>query len=71
MKTTIRFAALVVGMVLPLMVAWADDYSDAIGVFKTAGESSHFFKDSYGYTVFPSIGKAASAPRMVLALCGG
>ena len=49
MKTTIRFAALVVGMVfLPLSVAWADKYSDAIEVFKAAGESSHFFKDSYG-----------------------
>jgi lipid-binding SYLF domain-containing protein len=57
MKTPIRFAALVVGMLLPLSVAWADNYSDAIEVFKAAGESSHFFKNAYGYAVFPSIGK--------------
>ena len=57
MKPTIRCVALVVGLVLPLSVAWADSYSDAIDVFKAAGESSHFFKDSYGYAVFPSIGK--------------
>ena len=38
-------------------LAWADDYSDAIDVFKKAGESAAFFKDSYGYAIFPSIAK--------------
>jgi len=36
--------------------AWADDYSDTIEVFKNAIPSS-FFETSYGYAVFPTIGK--------------
>jgi lipid-binding SYLF domain-containing protein len=35
----------------------ADEYDDTIKLFKDAGQSSAFFKDSYGYAVFPSIGK--------------
>ena len=37
--------------------ALADDYSDAIAVFKKAGQSGTFFEKSRGYAVFPSIGK--------------
>jgi len=37
--------------------ALADDYQNTINVFKKAGESSKFFANSYGYAVFPSIGK--------------
>jgi lipid-binding SYLF domain-containing protein len=37
--------------------AAADDYADTIKVFKDAGESGKFFTNSYGYAVFPSIGK--------------
>ena len=37
--------------------ALADEYSDTINVFKSAGESASFFNNSYGYAVFPSIGK--------------
>jgi len=46
-------------MVLTLggSVASADEYSDTINVFKNAGESASFFDNSYGYAVFPSIGK--------------
>jgi lipid-binding SYLF domain-containing protein len=36
--------------------AWADNYSDTIEVFKNAIPSS-FFETSYGYAVFPTIGK--------------
>jgi lipid-binding SYLF domain-containing protein len=36
---------------------WADEYSDTVEVFKKAGESAKFFDSSYGYAVFPSIGK--------------
>jgi lipid-binding SYLF domain-containing protein len=43
---------------LPLHVAWADEYSDAIKSFQDAGESGAYFGGSYGYAVFPSIGKA-------------
>jgi lipid-binding SYLF domain-containing protein len=37
--------------------AWADPYTDTIALFKSAGESAEFFKNSYGYAVFPTIGK--------------
>jgi len=48
-------------LALPLGSALAEDeaakYSSAINVFKQAGESGSFFSDSYGYAVFPTIGK--------------
>jgi len=37
--------------------ASADDYSETIKIFKDAGESGAFFGRSYGYAVFPNIGK--------------
>ena len=37
--------------------AWADSYSDTVDVYKNAGESGTFFKNCYGYAVFPTIGK--------------
>ena len=36
--------------------AWADDYADTIEVFRSA-LGGEFFDDSYGYAVFPKIGK--------------
>ena len=33
-------------------------YAEAIGIFQQAGESGSFFGKSYGYAVFPTIGKA-------------
>ena len=36
---------------------WANRYSDAEALFKNAGASSSFFHNSYGYAVFPTIGK--------------
>ena len=38
-------------------VSRADDFTDTIELFKKAGASSEFFKNSYGYAVFPGIGK--------------
>lgn len=37
--------------------AQADEYSEAKKVFKNAGESASFFDNSYGYALFPNIGK--------------
>lgn len=37
--------------------ARADKYSDTVLLFKNAGQSAGFFKKSYGYAVFPTIGK--------------
>lgn len=54
-----RSIVLVSGMVLMLLaaVSWADEYSDSAALFRDAGQSSSFFKNAYGYAVFPSIGK--------------
>jgi lipid-binding SYLF domain-containing protein len=37
--------------------AIAGKYTDTISLFKNAGESAAFFKDSYAYAVFPNIGE--------------
>ena len=42
---------------LVCMAAFADEYSDTAKVFREAGESGKFFSGSYGYAVFPTIGK--------------
>jgi lipid-binding SYLF domain-containing protein len=44
-------------IVLAAGVANADKYDDTITLFKNAGESAYFFKNSYGYAVFPNIGE--------------
>ena len=44
-------------IVLPFNPAWADEYADTISIFRNAGESGDFFYNSYGYAVFPTIGK--------------
>ena len=48
---------LAVVIALPFAQAFADEYSDTIKVFRNAGESGRFFGSSYGYAVFPTIGK--------------
>jgi len=45
-------------LTLPFTSAWADKYNDTLTVFKQAGESSNFIENSYGYALFPTIGKA-------------
>ena len=52
---TILLAVLLLS--IPMGTAWADKYQDTINVFKQAGESGGFFGKSYGYAVFPTIGK--------------
>ena len=42
---------------LACAAAFADEYADTIQVFRKAGESGKLFSKSYGYAVFPSIGK--------------
>ncbi len=44
-------------LALPFGSAMADEYSDTVDLFKNAGESGSFFDNSYGYAVFPTIGK--------------
>lgn len=38
-------------------ISKADSTSDALSSFKNAGESAEFFSSSYGYAIFPTIGK--------------
>ena len=59
MKLQLRTGLVFLLLALAFAPAWADDeYSDTIKVFKDAGESGTFFAKSYGYAVFPTIGKA-------------
>ena len=51
-------SAVLFALLIPAVAASADEYQDTIKVFKEAGESAGFFKSSYGYAVFPTIGKA-------------
>jgi lipid-binding SYLF domain-containing protein len=63
MRLTIHASLLGLLLALPLAGAWAGDkgdakYQDAVQVFMNAGESGGFFDNSYGYALFPTIGKA-------------
>lgn len=53
LRTLLVFA----GLTLFNTAAHADEYVDTVEIFKAAGESSHFFKNAFGYAVFPTIGK--------------
>src|SRR2546430_10186026 len=45
-------------MMVPAEAALADEYSETVELFRNAGESAALFTNSYGYAVFPTIGKA-------------
>ena len=57
MNVHLRNLLVLLLLTLPLSGALADDYTDTIKVFRQAGESGQFFGKSYGYAVFPTIGK--------------
>jgi lipid-binding SYLF domain-containing protein len=57
MKTSKYLYSLSACLALAAGVALADNYSDTVTVFKNAGQSADFFRTSYGYAVFPTIGK--------------
>lgn len=57
MIITIRASLLLLLFALLPGSSWADDYEDTIKVFSNAGTSGTFFDKSYGYAVFPTIGK--------------
>jgi lipid-binding SYLF domain-containing protein len=44
-------------LLLASTAASAGSYSDTIALFRNAGASAEFFGNSYGYAVFPTIGK--------------
>jgi lipid-binding SYLF domain-containing protein len=57
MNTLIRGLLVVAFIVAASAPAQADEYTDTIALFKNAGQSATFFTKSYGYAVFPTIGK--------------
>ena len=57
MKALWRFGLALMVLVGALGVAHADADSDTVKLFKDAGQSAAFFSKSYGYAVFPTIGK--------------
>ena len=59
MKKLQRSLSVVAGAVLLLCtaVSRADDFTETVELFKEAGASKGFFNTSYGYAVFPGIGK--------------
>jgi hypothetical protein len=57
MNIHLRSVLVLLFTALPLAGARADAYDDTIRVFQEAGESGTFFEKSYGYAVFPTIGK--------------
>ncbi len=50
----------VVLMALCTLPALADDadYQETLKIFRSSSETTRFFSDSYGYALFPTIGKA-------------
>ena len=58
MKKNLICTVLALCALFAVPATYADKYEDTVKVFKGAGESAHFFDQSYGYAVFPSIGKA-------------
>jgi lipid-binding SYLF domain-containing protein len=58
MQNVLKSFFILIFLSLPIQFAWADDYSDSLSSFKGAGESGAFFDKSYGYAIFPTIGKA-------------
>ena len=57
MRKVLRTVLVALVLMFVSSVAWADDDADTIRIFRKAGESGSFFSKSYGYAVFPTIGK--------------
>jgi lipid-binding SYLF domain-containing protein len=58
MKNMTRLLGFASLLLLAATVAYADKYSDAATLFRNAGDSAGFFRTSYAYAVFPTIGEA-------------
>jgi lipid-binding SYLF domain-containing protein len=57
------FASIALAAVLTLSTVWmaparADQFSDTIAIYKKSPAVQPFFKNNYGYVVFPTVGKA-------------
>jgi len=59
MKNFARAAMAVMALALVSGSAFAATDAETVALFKKAGQSASFFNKSYGYAVFPTIGKGA------------
>jgi lipid-binding SYLF domain-containing protein len=57
MRRKLRVWALAAALGLSVGAAYASGDSDTTGLFRNSSQSAQFFQDSYGYAVFPTIGK--------------
>lgn len=57
MLRTLRLLALLVTGLAFGNAALADDYSETVELFKKSGEAARYFPSSYGYALFPNVGK--------------
>jgi hypothetical protein len=57
MKSILRGLMLLAALSGSIGVAHAGRYADTISLFRNAGKSAEYFQTSYGYAVFPDIGK--------------
>ncbi len=57
MRRIVWACLLISSLALPTLPAFADDYGDTVALFRNAGASGTLFASSYGYAVFPTIGK--------------
>lgn len=58
MNAKLRSIVVLFLLMLPFGQALADEYADTIKLFRESSEVRPFFDKSYGYAVFPVIGKA-------------
>lgn len=56
MSRLVRFVA-ALAFLVTAVGARADDFSDTTALFRQASESTAFFKNSYGYAVYPTVGE--------------
>lgn len=59
MKTSRTLASLITFILVVCLSgpALADNYADTINIYKKSEAVQPFFKNAYGYAVFPTIGK--------------
>lgn len=57
MKLHLRTSLVFLLLAFSVAPVLADEYTDTINTFQGSGESSKFFGKSYGYAVFPTIGR--------------
>ncbi|MEM1112643.1 MAG: hypothetical protein AAGI11_12105 [Pseudomonadota bacterium] len=57
MRKTLPALLLALSTLMLAPLTLADDYSDTITAFRNAGQTDGFFTQSYGYAVFPTVGK--------------